>query len=54
MYVKMVEEILNATNNHVRIQKVANTLWVEVDFYHKWLGQKMPKPKGNTSGHILQ
>ncbi|KAL7594986.1 hypothetical protein Lser_V15G28811 [Lactuca serriola] len=56
VYVKLVEETLNATDNHVSIQKAAKTLWVEVEVYHKWLGHKLPKPnpKVNTPGHILQ
>lgn len=40
VYVKLVEESLNATNDHVSIQKAAKTLWVEVEVYHKWLGNK--------------
>ncbi|KAL7597449.1 hypothetical protein Lser_V15G28901 [Lactuca serriola] len=56
VYVKFVEECLNATDNHVRIQKAAKTLWVEVEVYHKWLGHKLPKtkPRVNIPGHILQ
>ncbi|CAH1452463.1 unnamed protein product [Lactuca virosa] len=56
VYVKLVEKTLNATDNHVSIQKAAETLWVEVEVYHKWLGNKLPKPKPkvNTLGHILQ
>ncbi|KAI3523297.1 hypothetical protein L1887_01358 [Cichorium endivia] len=53
-YVTLVEESFNG--DEVVIRKVANTLWLEVDFYHKWLGNKLPKypPQVNTSGHILQ
>ena len=54
IYVKIVEENLNASNNHVSIQKAANTLWVEVDVYHKWLRQKLPKPKANTTEHTTK
>ncbi|XP_052620593.1 uncharacterized protein LOC111896630 [Lactuca sativa] len=56
VYVRLVEECLNATDNHVSIQKAAKTLWVEVEVYHKWLGHKLPKhkPKVNTPGYILQ
>ncbi|XP_042752022.1 uncharacterized protein LOC111905405 [Lactuca sativa] len=56
VYVKLVEETLNATDDHVRIQKAAKTLWVEVEVYHKWLGNKLPisKPRMNTPEHILQ
>ncbi|CAI9289905.1 unnamed protein product [Lactuca saligna] len=56
VYVKLVEETLNATDDHVRIHKPAKTLWVEVEVYYKWLGNKLPKskPRMNTPGHILQ
>ncbi|KAI3679388.1 hypothetical protein L2E82_51297 [Cichorium intybus] len=56
VYVKLVEKNLNAIDDHVCIQKAAKTLWVEVEVYHKWLGNKLPKPKPrvNTPGQILQ
>ncbi|XP_042751653.1 uncharacterized protein LOC122194698 isoform X1 [Lactuca sativa] len=58
LYVTLVEESLNASDHdHVSIQKAAETLWVEVEVYHKWLGTKLPNPKSklvNTPGHILQ
>ncbi|PWA34095.1 hypothetical protein CTI12_AA623060 [Artemisia annua] len=41
IYVKLVEESLNATSDYVSIQKAAKTLWLEVDIYHKWLGHKL-------------
>ncbi|CAH1452449.1 unnamed protein product [Lactuca virosa] len=55
-YVMLMEESLNATDDHVSIQQAAKTLWVEVEVYHKWLGNKLPKPKPkvNTPGQILQ
>ncbi|CAH1452263.1 unnamed protein product [Lactuca virosa] len=57
LYVTLVEESLNATDHdHVSIQKAAETLWVDVEVYHKWLGTKLPNPmsKMNTPGDILQ
>ncbi|CAH1452265.1 unnamed protein product [Lactuca virosa] len=57
LYVTLVEETLNATDHdHAGIQKAAETLWVEVEVYHKWLGTKLPNPtsKVNTPGDILQ
>ncbi|CAI9289700.1 unnamed protein product [Lactuca saligna] len=57
LYVTLVEESLNATDHdHVSIQKAAETLWVDVEVYHKWLGTKLPNPKSkmNTPGDILQ
>ncbi|KAL7587756.1 hypothetical protein Lser_V15G38859 [Lactuca serriola] len=54
VYVTHVEENLNVTNDHVSIQKVAKTLWLEVEVHREWLGHKlMPKP-ANTAGQILQ
>ncbi|KAL7604202.1 hypothetical protein Lser_V15G18645 [Lactuca serriola] len=56
VYVTLVEETLNITDDDVCIQKAAKTLWVEVEVYHKWLGNKLPKltPKANTAKQILQ
>ncbi|KAL7594990.1 hypothetical protein Lser_V15G28815 [Lactuca serriola] len=56
VYVTLVEESLNATDDHVIIQKAAKTLWLEVEVYHKWLGNKLPKPKPkvNIPRQILQ
>ncbi|KAI3523295.1 hypothetical protein L1887_01356 [Cichorium endivia] len=55
VYVTTVEESLAATNDHVIIQKAAQTLWLEVEVYHKWLGNKLRKadPQVNTGGQIL-
>ncbi|KAI3723271.1 hypothetical protein L2E82_34741 [Cichorium intybus] len=56
VYVKHVEKNLNAIDDHVIIQNAAKTLWVEVEIYHKWLGNNLPKPKVrvNTPAQILQ
>ncbi|XP_023745300.1 uncharacterized protein LOC111893479 [Lactuca sativa] len=56
VYVTLVEETLNITDDHASIQKAARTLWVEVEVYHKWLGNKLlkPTPKANTAEKILQ
>ncbi|KAI3523298.1 hypothetical protein L1887_01359 [Cichorium endivia] len=55
-YVTLVEESLNATDDHVGIQKAAKTLWVEVQVYHNWLGYKLKKTDSHvyTVGQILQ
>ncbi|XP_076953836.1 uncharacterized protein LOC143628037 [Bidens hawaiensis] len=55
-YVKHVEEMLNATDEYVTIQKAARTLWLEVDVYHTWLGNKLPNPanKLNTPKETVQ
>ncbi|KAL7594890.1 hypothetical protein Lser_V15G28896 [Lactuca serriola] len=56
VYVKLVEESLNATDDQVWIQKAAQTLWVEVEVYNKWLGNKLQNPDSqlHTAGRILQ
>ncbi|KAL7604199.1 hypothetical protein Lser_V15G18642 [Lactuca serriola] len=56
VYVTLVEESLNITDDDVSIQKAARTLWIEVEVYHKWLGNKLlkPTPKANTAEQILQ
>ncbi|KAL4591687.1 hypothetical protein LXL04_004657 [Taraxacum kok-saghyz] len=56
VYVTLVEETINATDDHVRNQKAAQTLWVEVEVYHKWLGNKLKRPAHEvyTGGQILQ
>nr|GEZ56581.1 hypothetical protein CTI12_AA298070 [Tanacetum cinerariifolium] len=55
-YVKLVEESLNTTNDYVRIQKAARTLWLEVEFYNRWLGNDLQNhaPGVNRAGQILQ
>ncbi|KAJ9554754.1 hypothetical protein OSB04_009368 [Centaurea solstitialis] len=55
LYVKLVEESLNATEDYVCIQKAAETLWLEVEVYHKWLGNRLqkPVPQLNTVWQIL-
>ncbi|KAJ0764642.1 hypothetical protein HanPI659440_Chr08g0294451 [Helianthus annuus] len=55
-YVKLVEETLNANDEYVIIQKAARTLWLEVEIYHKWVGNKLPNPahQVNTTKEIVQ
>ncbi|XP_076952345.1 uncharacterized protein LOC143626045 [Bidens hawaiensis] len=43
-YVTHMVAALNATDEYVSIQKVARSLWLEVEVYHKWLGYKLPNP----------
>ncbi|CAH1452452.1 unnamed protein product [Lactuca virosa] len=56
VYVTFVEESLNASDDHVCIQKAAKKLWLEVDIYHKWLGNKLQNhdPQVKKAGQILQ
>ncbi|KAI3523309.1 hypothetical protein L1887_01370 [Cichorium endivia] len=56
VYISLVEESLNATDAHVIIQRAAKTLWVEVEVYRKWLGNKLPKSASlaNITKEILQ
>nr|GEV18107.1 hypothetical protein CTI12_AA135620 [Tanacetum cinerariifolium] len=56
VYVMLVEESLNATHEYVSVQKAAKMLWLEVDVYQEWLGNKLkdPVPKVNTAGYILE
>ncbi|KAJ0724257.1 hypothetical protein HanPI659440_Chr12g0445751 [Helianthus annuus] len=43
-YITLVEETLNATDDHYKsIQKASKVLWEEVDFRHKWLGINLKK-----------
>ncbi|MFS7960863.1 hypothetical protein Hanom_Chr08g00708061 [Helianthus anomalus] len=43
-YVKHVEETLNACDMYLSIQNTTRTLWLEVEVYHKWIGNKLPNP----------
>ncbi|KAM0042912.1 hypothetical protein Hdeb2414_s0010g00335251 [Helianthus debilis subsp. tardiflorus] len=55
-YVKHVEETLNATDEYKIIQKAARRLWLEVEVYHKWLGNKLQNTyyEVNTPIKIVQ
>ncbi|KAJ0764641.1 hypothetical protein HanPI659440_Chr08g0294441 [Helianthus annuus] len=55
-YVKHVEETLNASSEYITIQEAARTLWLEVEVYHKWLGNKLSNPghQVNTTKEIVQ
>ncbi|KAM0002778.1 hypothetical protein Hdeb2414_s0027g00695051 [Helianthus debilis subsp. tardiflorus] len=44
VYVKMVEESLNTTDDHASFQKAAETLWLEIIFDKKWLGNELQDP----------
>ncbi|KAJ0701703.1 hypothetical protein HanOQP8_Chr10g0382251 [Helianthus annuus] len=44
VYVTIVEKGLNATDNHVSVQKAAETLWREIRFNKKWLGHELEDP----------
>ncbi|XP_076930778.1 uncharacterized protein LOC143595713 [Bidens hawaiensis] len=55
-YVTHVEETLNASEEYAIIQKVARTLWLEVEVYHKWLGNRVQNLAHdvNTPKEIVQ
>ncbi|PWA46350.1 hypothetical protein CTI12_AA509980 [Artemisia annua] len=44
VYVKLVEKSLNNNDELVSIQKAAERLWLEVEVYHKWLGNNLKDP----------
>ncbi|KAI3775478.1 hypothetical protein L1987_50055 [Smallanthus sonchifolius] len=56
VYLTFVEENLNATGDYARTQEAAETLWQEVDVYHKWLGYKLQNPafQENRAGQIVE
>nr|XP_043611534.1 uncharacterized protein LOC122583171 [Erigeron canadensis] len=57
VYVTIVEENLNANVNYASVQKPASkTLWVEIEVYQTWLGNKLQDhaPHRSTSLQILQ
>ncbi|KAJ0815976.1 hypothetical protein HanPI659440_Chr00c23g0735811 [Helianthus annuus] len=55
-YVKVVEKSLNAKNDHVSFQKAAETLWQEIIFDKKWLGNELQDPafQVNTAEQIVE
>ncbi|XP_076939371.1 uncharacterized protein LOC143608052 [Bidens hawaiensis] len=55
-YVRHVEETLNTSDEYVIIQKATETLWLEVEIYQRWLGNKLLKPaqQFNTPKEIVQ
>ncbi|XP_076953835.1 uncharacterized protein LOC143628036 [Bidens hawaiensis] len=55
-YVKHVEEILNSTDKYAITQKDARFLWLEVEVYHKWLGNQLSSPslQVNATKEIVQ
>ncbi|XP_076953856.1 uncharacterized protein LOC143628064 [Bidens hawaiensis] len=55
-YVKHVEETLNSSDKYAITQKAARLLWLEVEVYHKWLGNKLSNPSHQvtTTKEIVQ
>ncbi|MFS7900008.1 hypothetical protein Hanom_Chr00s089960g01798461 [Helianthus anomalus] len=55
-YVTVVEKSLNAKNDHVSFQKAAETLWQEIIFDKKWLGNELQDPafQVNTAEQIVE
>ncbi|KAM0018032.1 hypothetical protein Hdeb2414_s0027g00694671 [Helianthus debilis subsp. tardiflorus] len=55
-YVKVVEKSLNAKNDHASFQKAAETLWQEIIFDKKWLGNELQDPsfRVNTAEQIVE
>ncbi|XP_076947835.1 uncharacterized protein LOC143619863 [Bidens hawaiensis] len=55
-YVTHVEETLNSSEEYAIIQKVARTMWLEVEVSHKWLGNKVQNLayEVNTPKEIVQ
>ncbi|KAD4888178.1 hypothetical protein E3N88_20251 [Mikania micrantha] len=41
VYVTLVEETFNARQEYVSMQKAAKVLWLQVEVYHKWLGNEL-------------
>ncbi|KAL8217145.1 hypothetical protein R6Q57_023982 [Mikania cordata] len=56
VYVTVVEENLNVTDDYIIIQKAAKKLWLEVEIYRKWLGNKLQNhvPHLNTTQQVLE
>ncbi|KAK9067054.1 hypothetical protein SSX86_014378 [Deinandra increscens subsp. villosa] len=57
VYVTLVEESFNiASDGYVSKQKAAKSLWLEVELYHKWLGNELTKlaPQVTTAKQILE
>uniref|UniRef100_A0A251U0G0 Uncharacterized protein n=1 Tax=Helianthus annuus TaxID=4232 RepID=A0A251U0G0_HELAN len=56
LYVTLVEETFNASDEYVSMRKAAKSLWLEVEVYHKWLGNKLRKlaPQVKTARQILE
>ncbi|KAK9071319.1 hypothetical protein SSX86_009887 [Deinandra increscens subsp. villosa] len=48
-YVTLVEESLNVTDDNLTVQKAAETLWQEVNDYHKWLGNNLQDPSSQVN-----
>ncbi|CAK7355843.1 unnamed protein product [Dovyalis caffra] len=43
MYVRLIEDNLDAKGELINIRKAANVVWVGVDLYHKWLDVDLQK-----------
>ncbi|KAK9077664.1 hypothetical protein SSX86_006001 [Deinandra increscens subsp. villosa] len=56
VYVTLVEETFNSSDDYVSKQKAAKALWLEVELCHKWLGNELTKlaPQVQTAKQILE
>ncbi|KAD4888174.1 hypothetical protein E3N88_20247 [Mikania micrantha] len=56
VYVTLVEETFNARQEYVSMQKAAKVLWLQVEVYHKWLGNELMElaPQVKTAIQILE
>ncbi|KAI3686696.1 hypothetical protein L1987_80380 [Smallanthus sonchifolius] len=56
LYVKLVEESLNVTDNPVSVPNEAHILWKEVEVDHEWLGHKLQDPsfQAKTARQIVE
>ncbi|XP_076919134.1 uncharacterized protein LOC143579837 [Bidens hawaiensis] len=56
VYVTLVEESLNATSDYISIRKAAKMLRLEVEVYHRWLGNKLQNhvPRLHTTRELLE
>ncbi|PWA34607.1 hypothetical protein CTI12_AA617420 [Artemisia annua] len=56
VYVKLVEKSLKNKDELVSVQNAAESLWQEVEVYHKWLGNNLQDPdfRGKTAKQIVE
>lgn len=56
LYVKIMEKYLDTKADMTNIKKAAETLWTEVELYHKWLGVDLRKLslQGKSPSEVLE